>query len=76
MYSITIQPQDGKKPTIKRSMVADNESELATVIAQVCKERYDIVAPLVLFVSNGTYKVFDFTKPLVVVDITKIGGHN
>ena len=72
MYSINIEQQDGKKPPIQRTMVANTEIELANVIAQLCKERFDIVSPLVMFTSNGTYKVFDFSKPVVEVNITKI----
>lgn len=74
MYTIRIESQDESKPAIVRNMSADSIAELTPVIEQICKDRFNIVQPIVFATDSGSIRIFDFNKPIIEGNIDIIKG--
>jgi len=70
MYSIKVEPQDKSKRVIDRRMSSNNVIELIPTVIDICKAEYAMVDPVILYMRNDIYRVFDIDTPWLYAKVT------
>ncbi|MBA7524141.1 hypothetical protein ES705_16278 [subsurface metagenome] len=70
MYSIKVEPSNRAKSVIERVMSSNDGLELLPVVIELCKSKYNMIFPVVLYMGNGIYRIFDIHNPAVYAEVS------
>jgi len=70
MYSIKVESSDEAKSVIERVMSSNDGLEMLPVVIELCKSKYNMVFPVVLYMGNGTYRIFDIHNPSKYAEVS------
>lgn len=63
MYSLNLEPPDENEPVIDRSLSSNKCIELFPTIVEICRSKFKMNNPVVIYVGDNLYHVFDLYNP-------------